>query len=203
MASVAIPEIETARLLLRGADSADAAPLAAFIGDPAFTRYIPKTTTVRTPQERAERLIGQYQARWEGQPYSAVGWSIVRKVDGQFIGLVGIENDPDIEGAEIDYRIGPPYFGQGYATEAARASLRYVIEQTDWDPLVGYVVRENAASVRVIERLGFTYTRDVNYLEMAGNPPNLVFDYTMVAGYALPRAHYTRDDAPYRIVAQR
>jgi len=200
MASVAIPEIETARLLLCGADSADIASLAAFLADPAFTRYIPKTTTVRTPQERAERLIGLYQARWEGQPSSAVGWSVVRKVDGQFIGLVGIENDPDIEGAEIDYRIGPPYFGQGYATEAARAAVCYVMEQKDWDPLVGYVVRENAASVRVIERLGFTYTRDVNYLEMAGNPPGLVFDYTMVAGYALPRARYTPADVPYRIV---
>ena len=202
MAPVAIPEIETARLLLRGPISADIEPLTAFLADPAFAQYIPKTTIVRTPQERAERLIGLYQARWEGQPYSSVGWSVARKADGQFIGLVGIENDPDIEGAEIDYRIGPPYFGQGYATEAARAALRYVIEQTDWDPLVGYIVRENAASLRVVERLGFAYTRDVNYLEMAGNPPNLVFDYTMVAGYALPRARYVRDDAPYRVMAR-
>lgn len=202
MAPVAIPEIETARLLLRGPISADIEPLTAFLADPAFAQYIPKTTIVRTPQERAERLIGLYQARWEGQPYSSVGWSVARKADGQFIGLVGIENDPDIEGAEIDYRIGPPYFGQGYATEAARAALRYVIEQTDWDPLVGYIVRENAASLRVVERLGFAFTRDVNYLEMAGNPPNLVFDYTMVAGYALPRARYVRDDAPYRVMAR-
>lgn len=199
MASVVIPEIETARLLLRGATSADVEPLAAFIADHAFTRYIPKTTAVRTPRERAERLISLYQARWEGQPYSSVGWAVARKADGQFIGLVGIENDPDIEGAEIDYRIGPPYFGQGYATEAARAALRYVIENTDWDPVVAYVVRENAASVRVVERLGFAYTRDVNYLEMAGNPLNLIFDYTMVAGYALPRARYAPDDAPYHV----
>lgn len=199
MASVAIPEIETARLLLRGAISADVEPLAAFNADSAFTRYIPRTTPVRTPREYAERRISLYQARWEEQQYPSVGWAIARKADGQFIGLVGIENDPDIEGAEIDYRIGPPYSGQGYATEAAHAAVRYVIENTDWDPLVGYVVKENVASARVIERLGFTYTRDVNYLEMAGNPPGLIFDYTMVTSYALPRARYAPDGAPYRV----
>lgn len=200
MAPVAIPEIETARLLLRGAISADVEPLAAFNADPAFTRYIPKSTPARTPHEYAGRRITAYQARWEEQQSPSIGWAITRKVDGQFIGLVGIERDPDIEGAEIDYRIGPPYAGQGYATEAARAAVRYVIENTDWDPLVAYVVRENAASLRVAERVGFTYIRDVNYLEMAGNPPNLLFDYTMVAGFELPRARYVPDNAPYRVV---
>ncbi|MGH2502752.1 MAG: hypothetical protein ACRDID_09590 [Ktedonobacterales bacterium] len=48
--------------------------------------------------------------------------------------------------------------------------------------------------------MGFAYTRDVNYLEMAGNPPDLIFDYPVVAGYALPRSRYAPDDAPYHVI---
>ena len=50
--------IETQRLLLRIPTDADTEPLAAFIEDPEFTRYIPKSTIVRTPWERAEKGEG-------------------------------------------------------------------------------------------------------------------------------------------------
>lgn len=198
MTSVATPTIETERLLLRIPTSADAAPLAAFIDDPDFSCYIPKSKIVRTSRERAERLIGIYQQRWDEQPLSATGWSATRKRDGQFIGICGIEGVPDTADGEIDYRLGQPYWGQGFATEAARAMVRFGFEHTDWDRIVAAVVQANVGSVRVVEHLGFVYEREVNYLEMAGDP-NLVLDPPFVAYYVLRRDEFASGDAFYRL----
>lgn len=196
MTSVTTPLIETERLLLRIPTSADAAPLTAFIEDPDFSRYIPRSRVVRTSRERAERLIGIYQQRWEEQPLSAMGWSAIRKSDGRFIGICGLEGVPDTAEGEIDYRVGPPYWGQGYATEAARAMVRFGFEHTAWDRIVAAVIPANAASVRVAEHLGFVYEKEVNYLEMAGDP-NLILDPPFVAYYALRRDQFTPSSAFY------
>jgi RimJ/RimL family protein N-acetyltransferase len=198
MASVTTASIETERLLLRMPSAADVAPLAAFIEDPEFVRYVPKSKVVRTAQERAERLIDSYQRRWEEQPLNAMGWSAARKSDGQFIGICGLEGVPDTADGEIDYRLGPPYWGQGYATEAARAMVRFGFEQTAWERLVAAVVPANAASVRLVEHLGFVYEKEVNYLEMAGDP-NLVLDPPFVAYYVLRREQFVPGDAFYRV----
>lgn len=198
MTSIPIQTIETDRLLLRIPTDADVAPLAAFIEDPEFSRYIPRSKVVRTSRERAERLIGIYQRRWEEQPLNAMGWSATRKSDGQFIGICGIEGVPDTADGEIDYRLGPPYWGQGYATEATRAMVRFGFEHTAWDRIVAAVVPANAASVRVAEHLGFVYEKEVNYLELAGDP-NLVFDPPFVAYYVLRREQLVPGDAYYRL----
>jgi [ribosomal protein S5]-alanine N-acetyltransferase len=198
MTSVTTPTIETGRLLLRIPIGADVAPLAAFIEDPDFSRYIPKSKVARTSRERAERLIGIYQERWEEHPLNAMGWSTMRKSDGQFIGICGIEGVPDTADGEIDYRLGPPHWGQGYATEAARAIVRFGFEHSAWDRIVAAVARGNDASVRIVERLGFVYEKEVNYLEMAGDP-NLVLDPPFVAYYALRRDQYVPDGAFYRL----
>ena len=198
MTALTASAIETGRLLLRIPTGADVAPLAAFIADPDFSRYIPKSKAVRTSRERAERLIGIYQQRWEEEPLQAMGWSMIRKSDGQFIGMCGIEGVPDTADGEIDYRVGLPYWGHRYATEAARAIVRFGFEQTAWDRVVAAVAPANAASVRVVERLGFVYEKEVNYLEMAGDP-NLTLDPPFIAYYVLRRDQFVPDNAFYRL----
>jgi ribosomal-protein-alanine N-acetyltransferase len=198
MTPVTISAIETERLILRGPVSADTEPLAAFIADPAFSRYIPKAPGNRTPRERAERLIGIYQQRWEEHPPSAMGWAAVRKADGQFIGICGVEVVPDAHEGELDYRVGPLYWGQGFATEAARAIVRFGFEHTAWERIVAAVVPANVASVRVVEHLGFVYEKDVNYLEMAGGAA-LEMESPIVAYYALRRERFVPGDVLYRV----
>lgn len=198
MTTVTIPEIETERLILRWPVSADSEPLAAFIADPDFSRYIPKAPGNRTPHERAERLIGIYQKRWEEQSPSAMGWAAVRKTDGQFIGICGVEVVPDTDEGELDYRIGPLYWGQGFATEAARAIVRYGFDNTAWERIVAAVVPANVASVRVVEHLGFVYEKEVNYLEIAGGAA-LEMESPIVAFYALRRERFVPGDALYRV----
>lgn len=198
MSPTPIPVIETERLILRGPTSADSDVWATFLDDPDFGRDVPRSRIVRTPQERAERQMAIYQKRWEEQPLSAMGWSVSRKSDGQFIGLGGIETVPDTADGEIDYFLGKSYWGQRFATEVARAMICFSLTNTAWNRIVAYIVPANTASVHVIERLGFIYEKDVDYLELAGNP-DLMLDPPIVALYVLPHDQFEPGDAFYRV----
>lgn len=193
-----IPTIETERLILRAPIPADAAVWVTFIADPDFGRYVPKSKVTRTPQERAERIISAYQRRWESQPLSAVGWAVTRKEDRQFIGLCGIEVLEGTNDAELDYLFGKPYWGQGFATEAARAAVRFGFEHTTWERIVAAIVPANSASGRVLDHLGFIYEKHVNYYELTG-ADSILLDDPIVALYALGRERFAPGNALYRL----
>jgi [ribosomal protein S5]-alanine N-acetyltransferase len=198
MPAPTIPIIETERLILRGAVPADADVWVTFIADPDFGRYVPKSKVTRPPQERAERIISAYQRRWESQPLSAVGWAVTRKEDQQFIGLCGIEVLEGTSDGELDYLLGKPYWGQGFATEAARAAVRFSFEHTTWERIVAAIVPANSASGRVLDHLGFVYEKHVNYYELTG-ADSIILDDPIVALYALGREQFAPGDALYRL----
>ncbi len=196
MPAPTIPTIETERLILRGPVPADADVWVTFISEPDFGRYVPRSKVTRTPQERAERTISNYQQRWESQPLSAVGWAVTRKKDGQFIGLCGAEALEGTNDGELDYYCGKPYWGQGFATEAARAVVRFCFEHTSWDRIVAAIVPANIASNRVLDHLGFVYEKHVNYYELTG-ADSIILDDPIVALYALRRDQFVPGDAFY------
>src|SRR5690242_2275115 len=193
-----IPTIETERLILRAPVAADADVWVTFIADPDFGRYVPKSKITRTPQERAERTISAYQRRWESQPLSAVGWAVTRKEDRQFIGLCGIEVLEGTNDGELDYYYGKPYWGQGFATEAARAVVRFSFEHTAWERIVAAIVPANSASGRVLDHLGFVYEKHVNYYELTG-ADSIILEDPVVAFYALGRERFAPGNAMYRV----
>lgn len=197
MAPLTIPLVETERLILRGPIPADADVWVTFITDPDFGRYVPRSKVTRTPQERAERMIGIYQQRWEPQPLSAMGWAATRKADGQFLGLCGVEEVAGTHDGELDYFLGKPYWGQGFATEAARAMMRFAFENTTWNRIVAAIVPTNIASQRVLDHLGLMYEKHVNYYEWAGTD-SIILDDPIVAMYALPRERFQPSDTFYR-----
>lgn len=199
MPAPTIPSIETENLILRGPVPADADVWVTFIAEPDFGRYVPRSKVTRTPQERAERMISIYQRRWEPQPLSAMGWAAVRKRDGQFIGLCGIEALDGTNDGELDYLFGKPYWGQGFATEAARAMIRFGFEHTSWGRMVAAIVPANIASGRVLDHLGFIYEKHVNYLELTG-ADSIVLDDPIVALYALGRERFAPGQAFYRLM---
>ena len=199
MVELRIPVIETERLIVRGPTPADADIWVTFLTDPDFTRYVPRSKVNRPLQERAERFVANYQRRWETQPLSAMGWAATRKADGQLIGICGIEELPGTNDGELDYFLGKPYCGQGFATEAARAMVRFAFEHTGWDCIIAAIVPANTASNRVLDHLGFVYEKHVNYYELTG-ADSIVMDDPIVALYALPRERYVPADTTYRLI---
>jgi RimJ/RimL family protein N-acetyltransferase len=198
MAQLTIPVVETERLILRGPIPADADVWVTFITDPEFGRYVPRSKVTRTPQERAERIIGAYHRRWETRPLSALGWAVTRKADGQFMGFGGVEELSGTNDGELDYYLGKPYWGQGFTTEAARAMVRFAFESTSWDRVVAAIVPANLASSRVVDHLGFVYEKHVDYYELTG-ADSFVLDDPIVALYALRREQFQPGDALYRV----
>jgi ribosomal-protein-alanine N-acetyltransferase len=198
MPAPTIPTIETDRLILRGPIPADADIWVTFLAEPDFGRYVPRSKVTRTPQERAERMISLYQQRWEPQPLSAMGWAATRKEDGQFIGLCGVEALDGTNDGELDYRLGKPYWGQRFATEAARAMVRFGFEHTTWERIVAAIVPANIASNRVLDHLGFVYEKHANYYELTG-ADSIILDDPIVAFYALRREQFALGDAFYRL----
>ena len=80
-------------------------------------------------------------------------------VEGAAVGGIGIELQPDVHrrSAEIGYWLGEEYWGRGIMTEAVRATTRYAIERFDLCRVFAGVFDTNPASVRVLEKAGYTF----------------------------------------------
>jgi len=87
-------------------------------------------------------------------------FAVVRKEDGKLIGTIGLTPDDRRafdEAKMLGYAFGEPYWGQGYATEAARAMVRYGFERLRLAVICAYCYPFNKRSRRVLEKCGLSY----------------------------------------------
>jgi ribosomal-protein-alanine N-acetyltransferase len=136
--------IKTRRLILREVTARDVPQMARLAGDWDIARM-----TARIPYPYSEDLAHQWLAAIE--PEEAVR---AITLDGELIGAVGFVRNED-GSAEIGYWVGRPWWGQGFATEAASALVRYCFTTEGLKRLVCCHFEDNPASQRVIEKLGF------------------------------------------------
>src|SRR6185437_9211909 len=115
MAHLDIPELRTARLRLRAFRLDDLDDYAAIRADPEVARYIGGPLSRPEAWDRLAVMIGQWALRGYGV------FAIEERTSRRVIGHVGILHPDDWPEPEIAYTIGPPAWGEGYATEAARA----------------------------------------------------------------------------------
>lgn len=157
--SLSVPTLCTERLVLRGFALADLDALAALFADPEVMRFIHRG--VRTRAQTAESLAA-YSREWETQGYGV--WAVttldepnesdLKPVNGQGEGvLVGICGF--VARAELGYILSRAAWGRGYATEAARACLRYGFETLGYEEIGAGALAGNLASRHVLEKLGF------------------------------------------------
>ena len=146
-----IPRLETERLLLREFRPEDFEAWASFCADPEVIRYL-----WGEPQSRSEawRAMAMTLGHWALRGYGM--WAVERKSDGAFVGRVGMINPEGWPGLEVGWTLGKPYWGQGYATEAAAASMRYAFLTQSVDRIISCIDPGNKASQAVALRLGET-----------------------------------------------
>jgi len=161
--------IETERLILRLPRLEDAPDLAVAYADPETVRYIGDSTTATLAE--VEDAIPQWLERWE---LWGVGFfSLERRDDGRVLGRAGFARwDPEtweIGGSEteIGWLLGQEHWGRGYATEAALALRDWARRERGISRLISLIRHGNVRSVRVAEKLGERYERDV---EVRGRP---------------------------------
>jgi [ribosomal protein S5]-alanine N-acetyltransferase len=88
-------------------------------------------------------------------------WAVILKQNNHLLGYCGIGIDC-IDGndeRELGYRLDSNFWGQGLATEAALASIKYGFDRLNFPYVLGVVERENTASVKVLEKVGMRYER--------------------------------------------
>jgi RimJ/RimL family protein N-acetyltransferase len=145
-----IPAIETARLKLRPYNEADIAELVPLIG----TREV-AATTLRIPHPYAREDARQFLTTIDSG--SLVRFAVTLRSDGCLIGGVGLNIEEQHEHAELGYWLGVQYWGKGYATEAARETLRYGFEDLQLHRIFASHFKHNPASGRVLTKLGMRY----------------------------------------------
>lgn len=145
---------ETTRLALRRWRPEDRAPMAALNGDAEAMRFFPSTLTAA----ESDAFIRRMQDRMLADGYAMA--PVERKSDGVLVGAIGLlaarfeaHFTPAVE---IGWRLARPYWGQGYATEAAKAWLEIGFERHGLDEIVSFTAAVNEPSRRVMERIGMT-----------------------------------------------
>jgi len=120
-----------------------------FTGEPPLTSI-----------DQARELITNYP------DFDTVGygrWACIARDTNQMIGFCGLKYLDDLNVTDIGYRFLPEYWGQGLATEAGAASIRFGFDTLQLDTIMAYVLPENAASIRVIEKLGMQPDGQITY----------------------------------------
>lgn len=152
--------LTTPRLLLRQWRDDDADAFAEFTADPEVMRYIHDGSTLDRAQT-AER-IGLWRRHWDEHGFGL--YAVELRETGRLIGFTGLAVPlflPEVLPAvEIGWRLGRPYWGKGFATEAAQAVVDRAGPAFGLKRLVSIHITGNEASARVMTKLGMRLDRE-------------------------------------------
>jgi RimJ/RimL family protein N-acetyltransferase len=144
--------IETERLVLRGWRDADRAPF----HDMGQDERVMATLGPLLWRDETDALIARLQRIEEAEGFTF--WAIERRGDGAFLGVCGLKpgaEETPIEGeVEIGWRLAHEHWGQGYAREAAQASLDWGWANLDVPSIAAITSVDNVRSWGLMERLG-------------------------------------------------
>ena len=146
-----IGRIETDRLCLRPFELADAEAAHEWFGDEFVMKYTPSGPDPSVLKTR--QRLATYQEHQSKHGFSK--WLITDRQSGRPIGDAGLLHQPDQGWLDLGYRLSRSWWGKGLATEAASAWVSAAAGTPGLPPLVAIVHPENAASIRVLEKLGF------------------------------------------------
>ncbi len=160
---MSIPSIRTARLLLRPWSPDDADTWFDILQEDGILNYFPNP---RPPsRNKATTYIAHHLAHWEEHGYGH--WAVVTPDDQRVVGWTGLEYLSEVDETEIAYLLSKHVWGHGYASEAARAALRFGFESAGLEGVIGLVHQENIASIRVLEKCGLRFADRIDLWGMA------------------------------------
>ena len=152
--------LQTERLTLRPLVDADAELYAGMRYHPEVAKWL--SVSDADPIDAARAAIGRFELSWQERRYAP--WGLFR--DGHLIGHGGLNFVPEFEATEVLWALHPETWGKGYATEMARAALRYGFEDLGLELIFAITKPDNLASQSVMKRLGLSYRRNVVYREI-------------------------------------
>lgn len=160
-----IPTIITSRLTLRPFFGADDATLHRIMNEPNIMQYFPHTDP--PDMERVQRIIEYQLNHW--QEHHLGWWAVVPHGQTELIGWNGLQYLPETDEVEVGYLLSRQFWGQGLATEGAKASLQFGFEQRGLKRIIGLTHPDNKASQKVLLKCGLGFVDVSNYFDMRLN----------------------------------
>jgi len=152
--------IETERLILRPLTLADAETAFKWTGDPNVAEYVswlPHHSIGDTIDWLNEI---EWKLGWDTAPCDNYIWGFVLKKNGELFGSGGLIWEDNWKLYQVGYNIMKTHWNRGYTTEAMKAVLKFAAVNFGIKKVAGGHAKENLASAKVIEKLGFVYNRD-------------------------------------------
>ena len=184
-------DLTTPRLLLRSWRESDRQSFAALNADPAVMEFMPCLLS----REQSDDFFDRINAHFEQHGFGL--YAAEHRATCEFMGFIGLMvpkfDAPFMPAVEIGWRLGTKWWGQGLATEGARAIVRYAFETLGLNQLVSFTVPTNIRSRRVMEKLGMLHDPAGNF-DHPRMPPGHPFRRHVL--YRLERANFSRGIPP-------
>ncbi len=152
--------LETPRLIMRRWREEDVAPMAAVNADPEIMRWI-RDGSVRDERQTRDG-VRAWESEWESRGFGLFAVEI--RSTGELAGFTGLSVPgflPEVLPAvEVGWRLGRSHWGQGLATEAAAAAVRFGFEERGLERIVSIIQVGNVASERITAKLGMRLARE-------------------------------------------
>ena len=162
--------------MLRRWRESDRDAFAALNADPQVMTHFPALLT----RPESDFVLEQLEAGFER---SGFGIWCVERFDGAFLGLTGLSVVPFEEhftpAVEVGWRMLPQAWGHGYATEAARESLRFGFEEVGLREIVSFASVGNVRSIAVMERLGMRRDVDGDFKHPLMDPEHVLAPHVL------------------------
>ena len=157
------PVITTDQLYLREFSPQDAETLYLLNLDPEVIQFTGDDAFHNV--EEAANFIAQYD---HYKLYNMGRWAVVLKDTDAFLGWCGLKYSPELDEFDIGFRFFKAYWNRGYATESATACIDYGFNILHIPKIIGRAVKANAASVKVLEKIGLTFLETKDFHGMEG-----------------------------------
>jgi ribosomal-protein-alanine N-acetyltransferase len=148
-----IPTLASPRLILRPFLSEDIDRLHSIYQVKDVLKYFPGSSIPSL--EKVERFVTRQHTHWQEHAYG--NWAILPAGAKEISGWAGLQYLPELDETEVGFLLAKPFWGQGFASEAARLSIQFGFEEIALDHIIALVHPENTASLAVVKKCGFEY----------------------------------------------
>lgn len=149
--------LETERLVLREHTIGDAENAYLLNLDPEVIKYTGDESFKSI--EEARTFLGNYN---HYEKYGFGRWAVIDKATQEYLGWCGLKYTPELDEFDIGFRFMKKHWNNGYATEAATACLHLGFSTLGMNRIVGRAMKENMASIKVLQKIGLSYMDERN-----------------------------------------
>lgn len=150
--------LETERLILREFDVSDAQFFYELNSNPKVIQFTGDSSFKNI--EEAEMFLEKYPD-YKRNGYGR--WAVIEKSSGDFLGWCGLKFHEDSAETDLGFRFFENYWNQGFATESAKACLNHGFRKLNIKSVIGRAMKENLASIHVLQKIGMYYERDFDF----------------------------------------